>query len=216
MNFYIINGSPRKKCNTSQLLNKVIGGIEDNSAKKHNINLINLYELNYKGCKSCFHCKKISGKYYGQCPIKDDLRPLLPKIWECDGLVIGSPIYFGNLTGETNSFIERLLFPKLVYGGDPLIKKGIPTVAIYTMNATEEVSDIIYNRLYETFENALKNVLKGEVYSHKVYDTYQFKDYNKYENYYFKEEDKAKVRKTQFPKDLEKAYRLGAKLVEKK
>ena len=49
-----INGSPRKKCNTATLLKKALEGAESKSAETE---LINLYDLDYKGCKSCFACK---------------------------------------------------------------------------------------------------------------------------------------------------------------
>ena len=127
MDFYLINGGPRKKNNTSKLLKKVNDGINDELTKNNineiNINTIRLYDLDYKGCKSCFHCKKIGGKYYGECPIKDDLRELLPKIHECDGIVFATPIYFGDVTGEMRSFLERLMFSKLVYGRESLASK---------------------------------------------------------------------------------------------
>ena len=64
MDFYLINGGPRKKNNTSKLLKKVNDGINDELTKNNineiNINTIRLYDLDYKGCKSCFHCKKLA------------------------------------------------------------------------------------------------------------------------------------------------------------
>ena len=114
MDFYIVNGGPRKKYNTVQLLEKASEGIfdelENNQIEDINIHQIRLYDLDFKGCKSCFHCKRIGGKYYAQCPIKDDLRELLPEIKNSDGIVFGSPIYFGEITGELRSFMERFLF----------------------------------------------------------------------------------------------------------
>ena len=95
MEFYIVNGSPRKKYNTAQLLEKASEGIENELRKQAensielkerldgegiNIHHIHLYDLDFKGCKSCFHCKRIGGKYYSQCPIKDDLRELIPEM----------------------------------------------------------------------------------------------------------------------------------------
>ena len=103
MDFYIIDGGPRKRYNTAQLLEKAAEGIHDElkgnfDDEDINIHQIHLYDLDYKGCKSCFHCKRIGGKYYAQCPIKDDLRDLLPKMKNSDGIIFGSPIYFGEIT----------------------------------------------------------------------------------------------------------------------
>ncbi|MBQ6219693.1 MAG: flavodoxin family protein [Methanosphaera sp.] len=216
MKFYLINGSNRKKYNTAKVLDSVAEGIADKlgeeKVENFKISIVNLYDLEYKGCKSCFHCKKIEGKYYGQCPIKDDLQTLLPKIWNCDGLVLASPIYFGNVTGEMRSFLERLFFPKFVYGKETLAKSK-PNAFIYTMNVTQEMGEKLYSKsVYDNIEGYLEYTF-GKPYSQKVYDTYQFKDYSLYENYIFNEEDKAKVRDEQFPKDLEEAYKLGVQIV---
>lgn len=216
MNFYLINGGPRKKYNTTKLLKSVSDGINNELTKNNvdeiNINTIRLYDLDYKGCKSCFHCKKIGGKYYGECPIKDDLRELLPKIHECDAIVFATPIYFGDVTGELRSFLERLMFSKLVYGRESLASKK-PNAMIYSMNVKKEVADEKYeNTLFKNTEKFIEYTF-GKPYSLKVYDTYQFKDYSLYEHYIFDEKDKAKTFKEQFPKDLDSAYELGAKLV---
>ena len=215
MEFYLINGGPRKKYNTTKLLNRVNDGISDEMTKndvgKFNINTVRLYDLDYKGCKSCFHCKKIGGKYYGECPIKDDLRELLPKIHKSDALVFATPIYFGGITGELKSFLERLMFSKLVYGKESLASKK-PNAIIYSMNVEKELSDKIYeDNAIKTTEEYLSYTF-GHPYSLKVYDTYQFKDYSLYENYLFDEKKKAKTLKEQFPKDLDSAYDLGVKI----
>ena len=215
MEFYLINGGPRKRYNTTKLLNNVHDGISDelikNNIEDTNINLIRLYDLNYKGCKSCFHCKKIGGKYYGECPIKDDLRDLLPKIHKSDAIIFATPIYFGGITGELKSFLERLMFSKLVYGKESLASKK-PNAIIYSMNVKKELSDEIYeDTVFKTTEQCLSYTF-GEPYSLKVYDTYQFKDYSLYENYAFDEKEKAKTLKEQFPKDLNSAYNLGVKI----
>jgi multimeric flavodoxin WrbA len=103
-----INGSPRKKWNTAALLDKAIEGAVSEGAKAE---LIHLYDLNFKGCISCFACKAKNGKSYGKCAVKDELTPVLEKVNEADVIILGSPIYFGTVTGEMRSFMERLLFP---------------------------------------------------------------------------------------------------------
>ncbi|WP_455644846.1 flavodoxin family protein [Methanosphaera sp.] len=216
MKFYAINGSPRKK-NTAELISKTIDGIKDELVKNGvnsstiEVEEIDLYKLNFKGCMSCFSCKLIDGPFYGTCPINDDLKSLLEDMWNADGLVIGSPIYFGHITGETQSFIERLVFPKLVYGGETLLKRNIPTGLIFDMNAQKEMFDKIYENHFKSIENYLSNII-GDVYRTDAYDTCQFDDYSKYENYVFDPEAKAKQYAEEFPKDLEAAYKMGQKI----
>lgn len=217
MDLYVINGSPRKKYNTSQLLDTLVESAYEELENRQyddeiNIEIIDLYDLNYKGCKSCFHCKKIEGKYYGNCPIKDDLNELLPKLWASDAIVMASPIYFGNVTGQMRSFLERLIFPKFVYGADSLADNK-PTAFLYTMNVDKDMGEKLYSEsVFNTIERFIEYTF-GKTHSLKVYDTYQFKDYSLYENYLFDEKAKRKTREEQFPKDLEKAYQLGQTLI---
>jgi len=90
MKIIVFNGSPRKAWNTATLLNKALEGAASQGAETE---LIQLYDLNYKGCKSCFDCKMKNGKSYGKCAENDDLTPILGRIEEVGGIILGSPIY---------------------------------------------------------------------------------------------------------------------------
>ena len=103
-----VNGSPRKKWNTATLLERALEGAGSQGAKTE---LVHLYDLDYKGCISCFACKKKTGRSYGKCAVRDGLTPLLRKVTQADVIILGSPIYFGTVTGEMRSFLERLFFP---------------------------------------------------------------------------------------------------------
>ena len=132
MKYYLFNGSQRKNKNTKKLLESASEGIRDTMKEykpdeKDVVEIIDLFSLNYKGCMSCFNCKLINGPFYGQCPVNDDLKDLLPKIWDSDGIIIASPIYFSDVTGQTRNLVERLSFPKLVYGGESLQTRKIPS-----------------------------------------------------------------------------------------
>ena len=90
-----INGSPRKKWNTATLLQKALDGAASVGAETE---LVHLYDLDYKGCTSCFACKLKGGKSYGKCAMNDVLTPILDKIADVDTLILGSPFYFGTVT----------------------------------------------------------------------------------------------------------------------
>ncbi|MBU2699995.1 multimeric flavodoxin WrbA [Sporomusaceae bacterium BoRhaA] len=207
-----INGSPRKKWNTATLLNKALEGAASQGAETE---LINLYDLNYKGCISCFACKLKDGKSYGKCACRDDLTLILEKIEQADALILGSPIYLGAATGEMRSFIERLIFPYLVYDENysTLFNKKIPTGFIYTMNVNEsQMKEMGYNYHLQTIEWAMKRIF-GSSESLFVTDTYQFDDYSKYVATKFNSEEKAKRRQEEFPRDCKKAFEMGARFV---
>ncbi len=210
MKVLAINGSPRTHCNTATLLNYTLEGAASRGAETE---LVYLYNLDFKGCKSCFACKLINGKSYGRCAVDDELTPVLRKVEKVDALVLGSPIYFGNVTGEMRSFMERLLFPYLVYNANhsTLFTREIKTGLIYTMNVQEGLmKQMGYDRSLSLVETVMARIF-GESESLFVYDTYQFDDYSKYESTLFDVEAKAKRRKEEFPKDCQKAFDLGVR-----
>ena len=112
MNAIAVNGSPRKKWSTATLLENALAGAGSNGMETE---MVHLYDLDYRGCTSCFSCKLIGGKSYGRCAMRDELTPILERISSCDALILGSPIYWHTETGEMRSFIERLVFPFMTY-----------------------------------------------------------------------------------------------------
>jgi multimeric flavodoxin WrbA len=208
-----LNGSPRKEWNTATLLNHALQGAASRGAETE---LIHLYDLDYKGCTSCFACKLIGGSSYGHCAMNDELKPILRKLEEADAIIVGSPIYFGMTTGEVRSFIERLLFQYLVYDGHTTLAPGKKATAfIYTMNVPRDrMEQIGYVETLAVAENAMKRVF-GSCEALYANDTYQFADYGKYETSAFSEPDKAQHRKEVFPQDCRNAYELGVKLTSK-
>jgi len=213
MNLIAFNGSPRKTWNTATLLRHACQGAADHGAA---IEFIHLYDLDYKGCISCFSCKRIGGKSYGHCAQKDDLTGVLERAETADAILVGSPIYYAITTGMTRCFLERLMFPFSVY--DPprstLVKKKIRTAFIYTAGAKEEaVKEMGFDRNTQATEMAMARIF-GSCESIFVTDTLQFDDYGKYVSTLFDPAAKQKRREKQFPKDCKKAYDLGSRLVQ--
>jgi multimeric flavodoxin WrbA len=210
MKVIAINGSPRKGWNTADLLNRVLEGAASEEAETE---IIHLYDLNFKGCISCFACKLKNGKSYGRCAVKDELTPLLKQIEdEADAIILGSPIYFGTVTGEMRSFMERLMFPYLTYTNPPitLFPRKVPIGFIYTMNVSEQEMKNYYGWHTDNNERVL-SLLFGHAESLYSCDTYQFEDYTKVVADRFDPEHKAKQRREVFPKDCEKAFEMGAR-----
>lgn len=216
MKIYAINGGPRKKHNTVRLLQAALDGAAGAPcAEPVETEMIHLYDLAYNGCKSCFACKKIGGKSYGHCAVKDDLTPVLEKLSQADGLIFGSPIYFGNITGNLRSFFERLMFAYFVYDKEysSLAPKRMPTAFIYTMNVTEaEMEQYGYRSNLQGLEMFAGRLFGAPQVLH-VCNTYQFDDYSKYKCERFSEPDKAAYRDAHFPKNLADARSLGAAMV---
>jgi len=206
-----VNGSPRKNWNTGILLKRAIDGAASVGAETETINL---YELNYKGCTSCFACKVKDGKRAGRCAMKDDLTEVLEKVIACDVLLLGSPIYLGDITGAMRSFFERLVFMNLSYdeGRRTNFAGKISIGFIYTMGMPQkmlEESGYKYNfNLHMQYFQLLNGTTEYLISS----DAYQFDDYLKYAASKFDEKHKAKVREEQFPVDSQKAFEMGKRL----
>ena len=112
MKIIAINGGARLKGNTGKLLDSAIEGVRSTGAE---VERFDLYKLDFKGCKGCFGCKRTGSKSLFNCAACDGLTPVLEAVREADGFIVASPIYFMDITGETRSFLERLLFPLLPY-----------------------------------------------------------------------------------------------------
>lgn len=212
MNVIAINGSPRKSWNTATLLQKALAGAESAGSETE---LVHLYDLEFKGCTSCFACKLKGGKSYGRCAMKDDLTPILNNIERADALILGSPIYFGSVTGEMRSFMERLMFPYLTYTNPPasLFPKKIPTAFIYTMNVSKEQMMEFYGVHIQSNEQTLSRMF-GACESFFSNETLQFEDYTKVVFSYFSSEERVERHTNVFPQDCKRAFEMGVTLVQ--
>lgn len=209
MKITIINGSPRKSGNTSKMCDSFVRGIKEINPNAE-IESIFLYDLSFKGCTSCFSCKLKGGKNYGKCAMNDGITPILHKASISDILVLASPVYFMDVTGEMKSFLERLCYPYGSYetGYHSLAPKKMKTVTIYTMNTLPEYAP----------QGAMDNIdmFVGHIFTPPkricAYNTYQFRDYSKYVVEVFSEREKDEYKKRCFPDELLAAFNLGKEL----
>jgi multimeric flavodoxin WrbA len=212
MKIMAFNGSPRKQWNTATLLGKALEGAASQGAETE---LIHLYDLDYKGCISCFACKTIGGNSYGTCAVQDALAPVFSRIEQADALILGSPIYWGTVSGEMKSFMERLLFQYTTYTDPPgsLFPNKIRTGFIYTMNVTEEImKEWGYTVNFNRYDEALRRIF-GESEYMCSFDTYQFDDYSKVLATRFDPMKKKERHEEVFPLDCQKAFDMGVRLV---
>lgn len=211
MKTIVINASPRKRWNTAQIMKSAAEGAESVGAE---VEYVNLYELDFKGCMSCLACKK-ANKEKGKCYWKDELSPLIERILNADALLIGSPIYFSQPTSGFRALLERLLFCVLSYDGDGTYYKGNLNVGFfYTMNAPKEYYDKAYKSKFEEFESMFA-LLNANVTSYGVVDTVQVKDYSQFNMGMFDENHKKEFRENHFQIDLDEAFKIGAELSKK-
>lgn len=214
MRVYAINGSPRRGHNTAALLDAFLEGAAS-AAVNAEIRRIDLYSLNYKGCTECFACKLKDSGGYGRCGYPDELRELLWEVANADVIAFGSPVYFGDITGQLRCFLERLFYPFTAFkkdGNRVIAPKKIPTAFLYSMNAPEPPVEGGYARCVSDMTRWTKHVLGHAPEVMVASNIWQMDDHDRFEMDIWDWEEKAMWKETQFPKDLEKAFEIGRKL----
>ena len=96
-----IVGSPHNHGNTAFLVENSLDVIDRED--DFEVELITLGDKNINYCIGCDACKKTN-----ECVIDDDMRKLTAKVRDADALIVGSPVYFGDMTGQLKTFIDRL------------------------------------------------------------------------------------------------------------
>lgn len=211
MKLIAVCGSARKRGNTAKILHQVAEGAKSAGAETE---FVNLFDLDFKDCISCYACKLKNSKSFGHCRVNDGLRPLLERIEQSDIIVLGSPVYYGNLSGQMRSFTDRLLFQYLDYGGRGTgpRPKNFKTALVATMNGDDEAY----------VERGVKATLAGlsEMISHTLgsctlltlTDTVLFDDYSKYVYQMPDLEEKSNRIEKISAEAMKRAFDLGVRL----
>lgn len=113
MNILLINGSPRKEGNTARALREMETVFQ---AEGFETITVQIGQKPLGGCIACGRCAQ-----KGACAFEDAVNEVAPLFEKCDGLVIGSPVYYASANGNLSSFLDRLFystpFPKTMKVG---------------------------------------------------------------------------------------------------
>ncbi len=165
MKVVAFNGSPRKNGNTSILLDEVLGAL-----KKENIETehVHIGGKAIQGCTACMKCKENMDK---KCVLPNDqVNEWMEKAFAADGILLGSPTYFSDMTPEMKAFIDRLGYVNLANGNMMRRKIGASVVAVRrgggvhvfdSMNHLFQISEMII--VSGTYWNLGFGREKGEV-----------------------------------------------------
>ena len=203
-----LNGSPRKNWNSAQMLEHALKGAAAAGAETE---LIHLIDLNATGCRSCFACKRIGGKSFGRCAVRDDLTDILNRILETDAVIISAPVYFGDVPGMVRNLFERLWFPGLMYRRDGACAydKKVKVGLIYTMNCPDEH---FYDSLIAGHKGTFERFF-GETKVVCATETLQFDNYDLYVGDMFDVPRRQEKHEKVFPEDCRRAFQMGEELV---
>lgn len=118
MKVLLINGSPNRKGCTYTALSEVEKTLQENGIETE---IIHVGNKDIRGCIGCRQCKK-----NGKCVFDDLVNEVAVKFAECDGIVIGSPVYYASANGTLISFLDRLFYSAPV---DKRMKVGAAVVS---------------------------------------------------------------------------------------
>ncbi|MBR3880292.1 MAG: flavodoxin family protein [Mailhella sp.] len=207
-----LNGSPRRSGNTASMLQAALDGAASMGMETR---MIHLYQLQYKGCISCFSCK-LKGGEHGKCAMKDDLSPILEMMQSADALIFGAPIYYSNITPELLALLHRFMFSNMLYTKENRwqFKRRLPSAFVYTFGVPPEMTESVV----APFEGVHKRM--GEMLGFQpevccAANAWQFTDYSRYEASQFDATAKKRYRDDVFPRELQAAREMGIRLAQK-
>ena len=105
MKVLLINGSPRAKGNTFIALSETAKTLEKNGIETE------MVQIGVKPVRGCIACGQCKAKGFGRCVFDDDIcNAVSAKMASADGLIIGSPVYYGQPNGALLSLVQRMFF----------------------------------------------------------------------------------------------------------
>jgi multimeric flavodoxin WrbA len=123
MKVIAFNGSARKDGNTAILINQVFGGLRKEGIETE---LIQLSGKKIHGCRACYKCFENKDK---QCSFKDDvLNDCIEKMLGAEGILLGSPTYFADVTTEMKALIDRAGF--VAKANDDMFRRKIGAAVV--------------------------------------------------------------------------------------
>jgi len=141
MKVVAFNGSPRKDGNTYLLIKQVLDTLEKEGIETE---LIQLGGKDIKGCMACYKCFKDKNN---RCTNdKDKVNKYIEKMIKADGIIIGSPTYFSNVTSEVKALIDRAGLVSIANGYLFKRKAGAAVIAVRRAGSTAAFDAI--NKLF--------------------------------------------------------------------
>ena len=158
MRVLLINGSPRREGNTFLALREVAKVLEQEGIESE---IVGVGTRAVRGCIACNTCKQHGDN---RCTFDDDIcNEVSAKMAESDGLIVGSPVYYGQPNGTVIALVQRMLYSNgAAFNGKPVAgvavcRRGGATAALQTLNmpfqllnmpiVTSQYWNIVYGRM---------------------------------------------------------------------
>ena len=162
----LLNGSPKPKGCTAAALDEMVKTFQEEGIGTE---IIQVGSSAIRGCIACGRCRKT-----GRCVFDDLVNETAPKFAEADGLVIGSPVYYGSPNGTILAFLDRLFYstgniPKHMKVGAAVVscRRGGNTASFdvlnkyFTISAMPVASSTYWNQVHGFSAEDVKKDLEG-------------------------------------------------------
>lgn len=141
------SGSPRKNGYTNTLIREILRGAESQGYDTK------FYDLNTEGirpCQGCNYCRTHDG-----CYVQDPLQPVYEEIHQAEAVILGSPIYFHEVTAQTKIWIDRM-FSMIEFKNGKFVPRhpGKRTVTLFTQGYHDSAE-------YQNVIDSTNGILKG-------------------------------------------------------
>lgn len=154
-----LNGSGRKRGNSRAMLDAFLEGVSSVDAD-FEIERIDLFDLDYKGCRGCHGCEMKGRKKIG-CVQRDGAWELLTCMRAAEGIVFATPVFFWELSAQLRALLERYIYP------GPL-EHHQEIMAIYTMFQPEDVSRVWFTPHAEAVRTEAMGFLKDAAFTELI------------------------------------------------
>ena len=199
MKTVVINAGPKRRDVTAQLAQSALKGAESAGAE---VEYVDLYKLNLSGCRACMICKR--DEDVCKCFWKDEMSPLIERIFDSDALLIAVPIFFSNPSSHYIAFLERLIFSLVSFKTGNKFKGKVNVGLFYTVEYPLDYFEKSVRPNLKQSEDLLE-MLNGTV----VIDS--FSTITKTERS-SKSEDEINLKEEQLSRDLASIFQIGADL----
>ena len=199
MKTIVINAGPKRRDCNARLAKSALKGAESVGA---DVEYVDLYKLDLSGCRVCLICK--NDEDVCKCFWRDELSPLIERIFDADCVLIAAPIFFSQPTSHYMAFLERLIYCMVSYKTGNKFKGKVNVGLFYTINSPRDYFEKYIRPQLKQSEDLLK-MLNGNV----VIETYQNISKNMSSS---STDDELKLKREQFARDLESVFEIGAEL----
>jgi len=155
-----IISSPRTGCNSETVSRAIAEGAEENG---NNVRFVHLKDLDLNPCEACNYCKS-----HDRCIRKDGIAELIDDIRKCDGLILSSPLYFGQVCAQYRVFEDRLYSAIGPKGSN--IPPGIKVISVVSCGSDTDIAQRQADYMNFVFKKYFNAVPTGTIISKDLGD----------------------------------------------